>query len=429
MKPQWEPYLGQITDSYSNWVQVYPTLTLQLFPYNGLQISTSELDEIFLKILNLVKFVAKSDNINPLALSAYQESIYNTISNISSTVISLPSNPAAALGTLSGYLWTLFASLAWLMPPGSTEHISDFVKNEEVIGTLNEVHQLCSLIQNKNNEGNNYIEEIKNILNLSKERYDEIANQLNLLRDEARVSFEKITNYERESANAKLNSEASAQSVTNNKESIEHQLTEITTALTRHNEALSQADSLIEKATYALEGTSKAALAASFGARRSALEESQHNWRNSFSFGILSLILVIILTSTGTIPLPPIVITDGKIDTWAAIVRIMFTGPSVWFTWFAARQYSFTLRLIEDYAFKEASALAFIGYKREMGDDEDMLKLLRESAIKNFGASPTRMLSKSDISSPMHEIIDKAMDNEGFLEKLIKIIGALKPEK
>jgi hypothetical protein len=64
-----------------------------------------------------------------------------------------------------------------------------------------------------------------------------------------------------------------------------------------------------------------------------------------------------------------------------------------------------------------------------MGEDEEMLKLLRETAIKNFGASPTRMLSKSDPSSPVHELVDKALENQGVFEKLIQLFKALKPEK
>ena len=132
------------------------------------------------------------------------------------------------------------------------------------------------------------------------------------------------------------------------------------------------------------------------------------------------------LTTTGAINLPPLIRVDETIDSWSVLARILLTGPAVWFTWFVARQYSHTMRLIEDYAFKEASALAFVGYKREMGEDEDMIKLLRETAIKNFGASPTRMLSVSEPSSPMHELIDKAFQ-KGGLEKVIEVLKAINP--
>jgi hypothetical protein len=64
-----------------------------------------------------------------------------------------------------------------------------------------------------------------------------------------------------------------------------------------------------------------------------------------------------------------------------------------------------------------------------MGDDSEMLKLLRESAIKNFSSSPTRMLSKSEPSSPLHELVDKALENQGIFDKLLQLFKALKPDK
>jgi hypothetical protein len=142
-----------------------------------------------------------------------------------------------------------------------------------------------------------------------------------------------------------------------------------------------------------------------------------------FVFGILLLLVVIsIPTSTDYLKLPDFINTDGQVNAWVVVARMLFTGPEVWLAWFAARQYGFTMRLIEDYAFKEASALAFVGYKREMGDDLEMLKLLRETAIKNFGASPTRMLSKSESSSPIHEIDDKTLENKGIFDKLLQLL-------
>jgi hypothetical protein len=39
-----------------------------------------------------------------------------------------------------------------------------------------------------------------------------------------------------------------------------------------------------------------------------------------------------------------------------------------------------------------------------------MLKLLQESAIKNFGNNPVRVLGESDPSTPGHELIDKVID-------------------
>ena len=154
---------------------------------------------------------------------------------------------------------------------------------------------------------------------------------------------------------------------------------------------------------------------------------ADHPTQVCFGAGIAILIAGILATTAGWITFTPLINSKGVIDPWGALARLMLTGPAIWFTWFAAKQYGHTTRLIEDYAFKEAAALAFVGYKREMGDDDEMLKLLRETAIKNFGASPTRMLTKEDAASPIHELVDKALEDKGIFDRLIELLKAMKP--
>ena len=68
--------------------------------------------------------------------------------------------------------------------------------------------------------------------------------------------------------------------------------------------------------------------------------------------------------------------------------------------------------------------MAFAGYRNEMGADSDMLKLLQESAIRNFGANPTKMLFKrADAASPLHEMLEKILEKV----KPVEIIEALAP--
>jgi hypothetical protein len=80
--------------------------------------------------------------------------------------------------------------------------------------------------------------------------------------------------------------------------------------------------------------------------------------------------------------------------------------------------------MAEDYAFKEAAAMAFAGYRNEVSADSELLKLLQESAIKNFGANPSKLLlKKADASSPIHEAIDKLLEKmkpEDMLSALSK---------
>ena len=84
------------------------------------------------------------------------------------------------------------------------------------------------------------------------------------------------------------------------------------------------------------------------------------------------------------------------------------------------------MRLEEDYAFKSAAAQSFYGYRQEVGADDDLLKLLRETAIKNFGANPIRVLGKSDHATPAHalldELISKGLVDKSNFEKIMDVI-------
>lgn len=95
-------------------------------------------------------------------------------------------------------------------------------------------------------------------------------------------------------------------------------------------------------------------------------------------------------------------------------IRLALTAPFIWLGWFSARQHGFTSRLREDYAYKEASAKSFEGYKREAKDvDEEMLKKLLEQAIKNLGDNPIRICDgDGNHPSPTHQLIDTIMKDE-----------------
>lgn len=62
----------------------------------------------------------------------------------------------------------------------------------------------------------------------------------------------------------------------------------------------------------------------------------------------------------------------------------------------------------KDYAYKEASAISFEGYKREASlVNPEMLKNLMETAIQNLGDNPIRIYSgHENHASPLHEILE-----------------------
>lgn len=180
-----------------------------------------------------------------------------------------------------------------------------------------------------------------------------------------------------------------------------------------------------EKIDGLLTNASKIGLAKSFQDRRKSLEDTQKLWGVIFLAGI-ALMAWGVIFEQGI--LPPIVGKNG-VDINAVLVRMLFAAPLVWLTWFAARQFSNNARLIEDYAFKESSALAYHGYKNEfLGDqDHETLTVLRKVAAENFGANPSRMLSGQEAASPLHELLEGALKKESF-DKIVTVLNALNPK-
>ncbi len=428
MKPQWESLTEQMQSAYQSWQDVYKTIPTT-YVFQGISVSTSDLNVTFAEIIGMVNLIANSEEINSVLFAIHQQNIVNVIPQIVQAVANLSANPQPQLEQLSNYLWSIKSSLAWIVPSENKEYFERQIQNINCTGSIESIQHLINQIKGLTESGTVIFNQIVNIDDNIKELSSRISAQLTSSEAEAQQLIDKISGYEREASNAKTNADASASSALTNKETVESLLVKISAGLTQQKESQDKINLLANEAELVLEGNSKAGLAASFRTRRKSLETSQYIWAGAFALGILILISIVLSTSTGYLSLPKFIDDNGQVNTWAVIARILIAGPGVWFTWFAAKQYGFTMRLIEDYAFKEASALAFDGFKREMGEDEEMLKLLRETAIKNFGASPTRMLSKSDPSSPVHELVDKALENQGVFEKLIQLFKALKPEK
>ncbi len=116
--------------------------------------------------------------------------------------------------------------------------------------------------------------------------------------------------------------------------------------------------------------------------------------------------------------------------TWEQLpLRLALTAPFVWLGWFSARNYGHISRLSEDYEYKEASAKAFEGYKREVGDAHpEMLQKLLEQAIQNLGENPIRIFEgKNNHGSPVQDLIEKVLSDEKLVAKLKEVFAAVKP--
>lgn len=157
-------------------------------------------------------------------------------------------------------------------------------------------------------------------------------------------------------------------------------------------------------------------MAASFTNRRRWLIAPMVGWIAAFAGSIYGL------SHMSVTYLSPI-LNSGNLEQLPS--RLALTAPFIWLGWFAAKQYGYTSRLREDYAYKEASAKSFEGYKREAGQvDPEMLRNLLDTAIKNLGDNPIRIYSgHENHASPLHEILEKSLKDEKLMD-LVKAIVA-----
>lgn len=160
-------------------------------------------------------------------------------------------------------------------------------------------------------------------------------------------------------------------------------------------------------------------MAASFTKRKNDLNEPMRIWLWVFAGSIIGLVVM------GVIYLAPL-LESGKLEQLPS--RLALTAPFIWLGWFSAKQYGYTSRLREDYAYKEASAISFEGYKREASlVNPEMLKNLMETAIQNLGDNPIRIYSgHGNHASPLHEILEKSLKDEKLIDLFKAIFAKVK---
>ena len=157
-------------------------------------------------------------------------------------------------------------------------------------------------------------------------------------------------------------------------------------------------------------------MAASFTARRAALRDPMRVWSVVFIGAIIGLSIL------GLVYIEPLIAAAH----WEQIpAKLTLTAPLIWLGWFAVKQYGYTTRLREDYAYKEASAKSFEGYKREAGQvDPEMLKRLLETAIENLGQNPIRIYDGHDNhGSPVQELLEKAAKDDRWLDVVKSLLS------
>jgi hypothetical protein len=407
MKVSWGESFSQLESSLLSLKNAAPSLP-NTFQYSGQQLTLNDLTESFERVVKQLKLAVDTDVDSALYL-IHHPGVIAQFPNLITAVTNFISTSGAAPypDQILSYIWSTYSSLSWILPSYPSSHYLSLVTKDDK-DKLAEIDKINGTLEYAYKNVSSY----QNNLDETKSHLDEVISQI-----------EKDA---LEASNAKTNAESNALQSATSKDKFDQLIIAVTDGKKDIDDLLIKIKEIKDKAEQTLASTSQVALADSFKNRKTSLETSQIFWIKSFSIGLFCLFAftVISIAYSDFYHLPAIV-RNGGFDAWGALLRLLLASPIIWFTWFAVRQYGNNVALIEDYAFKEASALAFVGYKKDMEDDVDMVKLLRESAIRNFAYPPSRLISSSEASSPMQELFEKAFQDKGAFDKLISMLKAM----
>ena len=169
-----------------------------------------------------------------------------------------------------------------------------------------------------------------------------------------------------------------------------------------HDETRKQSDLI----TNLLPEAANAGLASSFGTRVRRLEGAKWMWMAIF----ISTVLLLAGLAWQIVHIPQ----ANTEQIWTHVLhRLPLASPLIWLAWFSAIQYGNTLRVQEDYAFKEATSKAFEGYRNHMEhlasvdlkEGNTAMTMLAAKTIEILSHEPLRILAKSERDvSPTHAL-------------------------
>lgn len=396
------PITNQLKQAISSWETIVDKLP-QATGVSGGSVTTTDITDSLIRLADIIE-ESETGQPDPILKAVHWQGVISQVGNLTSTLQTIvnsgptPNIFAQHAQNIINVIWGLRSTLLWLRPITASS------------ATL-ESPSLQALAANANK-----------ILELRKEAGKASSDLITLVADTTKTSeratalLTDIQGHERTAANAKSSAEADATTAKQTASTLESILTKQSAESEAMEALLKVFEQKRELVETTLQGASKMALANSFQTRRLALNKERWGWVAGFVIGIL------LLTGAG-ISVVPRVLADASKSTapnyWEMLSHILIIGPLVWATWFAARKAGQTMRLAEDYAFKEAAAHSFVGYKQEMADDDAMLHELRQYAVRNFGADPLRVLDSDEAASPAHEIVTK----------LLNKVDKLKPEE
>ena len=172
-----------------------------------------------------------------------------------------------------------------------------------------------------------------------------------------------------------------------------------------------------------LAAANRVGLAKAFENRRKDLDKPLYIWGGIFLAAIVALCGL-----GGFVIFPNLIGRDGANLYQHLLIELPMTIPLIWLGYFSGSRYSYIEKVREDYAFKEATALSFEGFKTETSNvDKELLSKLLSISIENFGQNPIRLYDKKNSVSPASEalnseiiksVTDKVLEKMPTVEKL-----------
>ena len=395
------------------WDTIFPSLPESLLTQTNVQVPKGCFTEWFSTIATGLRHV-ETEGSDLILHSIYWPGITTLVSQVQGHMNTAVLHGANWLqqtsGQLQTFLWSIRSSLIWLIPlPDDAIAAYRVPRVLEITSQAKEIYATSLRVEKEEKNLGNLIKNVKTA--------SEDVNGL----------LEKIAGYERTASTSNTNAAASAQGAEVEKQKIDGHVSELEEAIAKQRALFEEFEKKRELVDATLQGASRVALAKSFDDRRRTLFLTQLSWALVFMVGTVALTWLGVNLSTdflehannvaAGIAASNVKNTANVSLSWEeqsafvrAALRFLVLAPLVWLTWFAARQYSHSQRLGEDYSFKSAAAHAYVGYKNEMDDDVTMLAMLREYAIKNFGENPIRVLSKNEPVSPLNDLWEKTLE-------------------
>jgi hypothetical protein len=193
-----------------------------------------------------------------------------------------------------------------------------------------------------------------------------------------------------------------AQTAESNLQSILEHLRKSDEISTGHEERVkalqSALEALMAKVEGLLPGAASAGLASSFNKQKERFRGPQKQW---FWIFVACIGLLVALSFPSFLAAVGVSYFIHKADqTWWQnfVLRLPIVLPVVWLAIYAGRNYMLSVRMEEDYAYKEAISTAFEGYKREMekitvgdGATPTPLTILCTNILRAISERPGRM--------------------------------------